>query len=64
MSEISTLFQKPPLEWTAADLELAVAYFKEHRGNFHLIKKDGAIKRKRSRKAKAKPDLGIKETSP
>jgi hypothetical protein len=39
MSEISDLFNKPPLTWTPADLELAKAYYKEHRGHFDLINK-------------------------
>jgi hypothetical protein len=56
MSEISGVFGKDPLAWTAPDLELAIAYFQKHRDKFHLIdNRTGELKKVRKRrKAKAK----------
>ena len=55
MSGISDLFQKAPLDMTSADIDTIVEYFKQHRGNFSLVKPDGSIKRKRKTKAKVDP---------
>jgi len=65
LSEIGTIFQKPPLEWSRADLESAIAWFKEHRGHLDLIKKDGSVKRKaKAKDAQIDLDELIKEISP
>jgi hypothetical protein len=70
MSELSELFRKDPLEWIDAEVEMAVAYYKEHRNKFALIKKDGQLKRVRTKKAKTKQvdpnqiEELIKEMSP
>jgi hypothetical protein len=54
MSAISQVFCKPALEWSAADLELAIGWYQEHRSQFHLVKEDGELKKPRKpRKAKA-----------
>ena len=57
-SELAELFAKDPLitPWTEAEIDLAVAWLKQNRGNYDLIRKDGSIKRRRNM-VKAKPKV-------
>jgi hypothetical protein len=58
VSELSDIFAKDPLiaPLTEIELEAVIAYYKERRGSFDLVRKDGSMKRRR---AKSKPKAKV-----